>query len=373
MSNKPYFLNACREGNEKKALLHMNRHMKKCMPEYIDNIGNTALMWTCIKKLDRVAIKMIKIYKRKNKPWKKNFNKYTALMLACRFKRFGVAYMLIEAFGMNCKPNNVAIDRNTALIWACKNKMEEIANHMMIIFRDNCNPGIIGKSGNTALIWACKYKLTFTALLIINMCRECKYDYINRHGMTAIYWAYINSMTEVVSLLNNMYILDEDFSKNIYTLDYRILESYELSTDSTIRSDLHRITIPATRINNTRNINVTHDTIGEDDIVGTESPLQTSLLQTHEEIRQPNIIITDKLNQASHDDVNTETSNNISYKRSTVLKCFICFNIMKNPVILKPCNHIGICEGCAALLGVADKKCPICRTLIGSIEKIFIA
>ena len=71
---------------------------------------------------------------------------------------------------------------------------------------------------------------------------------------------------------------------------------------------------------------------------------------------------------------NTKTDSKIdSYKRKTDLECFLCFDIIKKPVILMPCKHIGICELCASLVQAHDNICPICRKIIISIEKIYIA
>ncbi|EFO61292.1 Kinase [Giardia lamblia P15] len=50
-------------------------------------------------------------------------------------------------------------------------------------------------------------------------------------------------------------------------------------------------------------------------------------------------------------------------------ECVVCFHRPKN-IKLDPCKHVCICHEC--YLQLLDKRCPICRVSIGSVEKVFI-
>lgn len=54
-------------------------------------------------------------------------------------------------------------------------------------------------------------------------------------------------------------------------------------------------------------------------------------------------------------------------------ECIICLENARN-VAIKPCFHIALCESCARTLHGSDEpKCPVCRVLIGGIQKIYFA
>ena len=52
--------------------------------------------------------------------------------------------------------------------------------------------------------------------------------------------------------------------------------------------------------------------------------------------------------------------------------CSIC---LTNPleILLKPCGHICICDQCSVKLNVTLPKCPICREVVTSSERVYIS
>lgn len=67
-------------------------------------------------------------------------------------------------------------------------------------------------------------------------------------------------------------------------------------------------------------------------------------------------------------DIGIECNNKkLYYKYDDVLQCVICMNEYKSYMVT-PCNHICLCKKCSTDV----KKCPICRSDIVSIVKVFI-
>lgn len=59
--------------------------------------------------------------------------------------------------------------------------------------------------------------------------------------------------------------------------------------------------------------------------------------------------------------VQSEQSNNVN-------KCCVCYENDINTII-KPCNHVGICEQCVKH---TNNHCPMCRCVIESTEKVYL-
>ena len=59
-------------------------------------------------------------------------------------------------------------------------------------------------------------------------------------------------------------------------------------------------------------------------------------------------------------------------KLEECLQCKVCQDA-KCSVILMPCMHVCLCEGCAETLRSRDGKCPMCRADFASVSKIYIA
>ena len=53
------------------------------------------------------------------------------------------------------------------------------------------------------------------------------------------------------------------------------------------------------------------------------------------------------------------------------IQCSVCME-NKKCALLKPCNQIGCCMSCTKTIMQNDKKCPLCRTLIESFEKVYL-
>jgi len=78
--------------------------------------------------------------------------------------------------------------------------------------------------------------------------------------------------------------------------------------------------------------------------------------------RSPNFVLPNDTNQID---------NNIN----TRLRCVIC---LENEVVysLQPCSHVGLCHSCAQTLqsrSRGEELCPLCRTPIGSYQRIFLS
>ena len=59
-------------------------------------------------------------------------------------------------------------------------------------------------------------------------------------------------------------------------------------------------------------------------------------------------------------------------KLKNCLQCTVCQDA-KSSVILMPCMHVCLCEGCAETVRSHDGKCPMCRANFASVSKIYIA
>ena len=71
-----------------------------------------------------------------------------------------------------------------------------------------------------------------------------------------------------------------------------------------------------------------------------------------------------------------EKSNNLvkvdTVSRDFTVNCYVCCNDISKIVILKPCNHIGLCEYCTDQIKYNNNICPMCRSDIDDTEYVFI-
>jgi len=49
--------------------------------------------------------------------------------------------------------------------------------------------------------------------------------------------------------------------------------------------------------------------------------------------------------------------------------CYTCFDTASDTV-LTPCGHRGLCSACAARLWSVDRRCPLCRRVVGGVVLI---
>lgn len=124
--------------------------------DYIDEYGNTSLIWACRNGMSEIALKIIK----------------TGL----------------------CKLDQIDHYGNTALIFACENSLSKVS--LELIKTGQSKPEQINITEDTALIFACKNKLSEVALKLIKTCRSNQ-NQVNNVGETALFWAYTNDLTEV--------------------------------------------------------------------------------------------------------------------------------------------------------------------------------
>ena len=89
---------------------------------------------------------------------------------------------------------------------------------------------------------------------------------------------------------------------------------------------------------------------------------QPDYIQIVDSLKQKN-----KLLQNQHSDLKKKISI-LEQKLSDTNLCEICFEKKKN-ILCVPCNHISICESCSPHI---NSKCPICRTPVTQIKKVFI-
>jgi ankyrin repeat protein len=125
----------------------------------------------------------------------------TALSWSCRRKMSDVATLLITTFGDKCNPQQVGSSGDTALIWACYRSMPDVATLLITTFGDKCNPQQLGAHGDTALMWACIKSMSSVAtLLITTFGYKCNPQQVNIYGCTAFTTA-VNNMNDVALLI----------------------------------------------------------------------------------------------------------------------------------------------------------------------------
>ena len=106
---------------------------------------NTALMYACSNKMEKVALKILERIDDCNIGY---VNKYRNMSLK-KLKN----YAFCDIF--ECCICNTSKNGNTALMYAYKNKMEKVALKMLERI-DNCNIGYVNKYGYNSLIYAVK-------------------------------------------------------------------------------------------------------------------------------------------------------------------------------------------------------------------------
>ena len=67
--------------------------------------------------------------------------------------------------------------------------------------------------------------------------------------------------------------------------------------------------------------------------------------------------------------------NSANMKNSSAEKCTVC---LSNPfeILFQPCGHVCVCQDCARKLQKSSRfetKCPICRTVIGDSQRIYLS
>lgn len=60
----------------------------------------------------------------------------------------------------------------------------------------------------------------------------------------------------------------------------------------------------------------------------------------------------------------------ISNPKSSLTKCCICFENIKQKMVLIPCGHTTVCNKCQT--GLNDKKCPVCQELFTQCIKLHL-
>ena len=53
-------------------------------------------------------------------------------------------------------------------------------------------------------------------------------------------------------------------------------------------------------------------------------------------------------------------------------QCSVCRDVIAE-VVIDPCRHVCICRGCADIILETDRKCPICRGGINTIENVYLS
>ena len=330
IQNKPFFFNACKQNKKRLALTFMRKYRNKCNPSYVDELGNTALLWACKNKMTDVALKIIRYYDLECKPSNENRYKSNALRYACKYNLKEVAFLLISEFGEACNPECMGTDRTPSFMWACKNKMGELSSHMILIYGNRCIPGYISSNNNTALIWACKNKLENTAMLLLDVCSDsCNINHKDNHNKTA--FNYVNNNNRLLDLALRLINLSaESNHRQLIQLRHQISEFYEDEEDE-------ELTIES--------LNNLFELDNED--------------YDNENIR-PSI---------TND---TDTNTDINTNNNNTRECSVCFGKLIREVLLRPCNHICMCETCTARIQNGNNLCPICRTPIFSIEQVYL-
>jgi ankyrin repeat protein len=137
--------------------------LESCVPDQVNNEGNTALMMACFSELP-LGEKCL--------PQQIDKDGYTALMLACLYELPEVALKLIEVFGEKCLPEQINKYGNNALMIACYKKLPEVALKLIEVFGEKCMPQQVNNYDYTSLIWACEPELPEVALKLIELLRK---------------------------------------------------------------------------------------------------------------------------------------------------------------------------------------------------------
>ena len=233
----------------------------------------------------------------------------------------------------------MGMNRIPSFMLACKNKTDELASHMLIIYANRCMPGYVSVDNNTALIWACKNKLKTTIMLLLCTYGDsCNIYHIDDYNKTAFDYANDNGLSELVSYLYD-FDLESSHRQIRGQLSEQILEQL---------TDLDEL-----------NIELLNELFGFDDEYHADNNNENIILPALGRADIPSI--------PNNTDVRTDTNNNIT------LKCVVCFDELVRLVLLKPCNHICMCEICTARIKNGRNICPICRTDIFSTEQVYIS
>ena len=213
----------CKKGDKQLALELLNGKRYDKI-DFVDDYGNTALIWACSNSLSEVALELIKTGQAK--PEQINNFGHSALILACSNILSDVALELIKT-GQS-KPEQINSCGNTALICACSNSLSDVA--LELIKTGQSKPEQISSSGNMALTYACINSLSEVALELIKTgqskpghitngespltiaCKNClsevaleliktgqsKPDHQDFDDLSALDWANCHNLTDVV-------------------------------------------------------------------------------------------------------------------------------------------------------------------------------
>ena len=119
-------------------------------------------------------------------------------------------------------------------------------------------------------------------------------------------------------------------------------------------------------------LNFKYNTLN-DNIQKENNLLRDTMNQNFETIKKANI--ENDINKLKEEifpklnDLNKEF-NTLKDNIDTELLCIIC-NSKKENYIFEPCNHTICCEECSKKIFTKDKTCPICKTKIKQIKKVF--
>jgi hypothetical protein len=96
-----------------------------------------------------------------------------------------------------------------------------------------------------------------------------------------------------------------------------------------------------------------------------ESPVQESTIRSPGAER--NKLVRGSEANTTTSSVITSTSQSVDEER----QCIICY---ENPkcFMIRPCNHVCLCEKCSRNVQGLRGKCPMCRNNIQKIERIFM-
>jgi hypothetical protein len=100
--------------------------------------------------------------------------------------------------------------------------------------------------------------------------------------------------------------------------------------------------------------------------------LQTELKTLQQQISQKNNQLL-QLGVTPPTPSSSTASSSISSSQNTLPNCIICDDGLVNMILL-PCNHVCVCEGCCtALFESGHRNCPVCRAFIVSKNKVYIS
>jgi len=337
-SGRTLIIEACYKNQTDIALALINTFGNQCALNKISDYQKRAIYYAlsnnCLKKVvKRLIHSNDLIYiDSKNCPSDKEI-----LVQLCYNNLIDEALIFIDKYPHKCD-NDQKILTKTPLIFACMHGSVELATKILDVFGMDSKPGFINHKNESALAYACKNNMNTIVDTIINKFSSNLNVYDEIHTIAQ----YSNSISVINRLLNLNVLFDENILKVMQIIwpddtIINILEKVGSISDSSIIEDLMVKYINREKV--------------------------LSKLKEHYNRIFGEYVWTQKL-EVIRDIIQT--------KHITHINCKICFSDIINLYSIEPCHHCSICYQCIQKIKELNNKCPICRTEIEKIHKLYV-